>query len=1178
MRHSSKGLLIFHGNRLEDMGGLLLDHVSRNPLSAFTPDLWVVQGAGMKAWLEAQAALHPKLGILAATRIVQPAAALWDLQRLVLGQQAVPSQLPLDESQLVWRLMGWLDRLVNPNGTGTDGADPVWHPLLHHLHNAPSGQGLRRQYQLARQLADLFDAYQTHRPDWLRDWAAGLAQVRLPGGRIQALPLGQQWQARLWADLVASARAQSGLKWVSRDQVFDAFLTSLHQPRPTPADWPERLILLGVSALPVEHIQALGGLSRHMQVLVFALNPSAAYWGDARRRAHWPVQDLSAEPSAQDHPLLAAWGQQARDFLHLVDEADPHTDPRSDFFSDPLPHKDDPARRTATALRHLQSDILANRHPQVAPDEDEALRPKADDSMVFCKAHGPLREVQALHDQVLLWLSKDPSLEPRDIVVMVSDLQAYEPLVRATWGVFEASDPRHVPFQMARPHPEQSHTLDAVQAGLELLMSPMALGDVLAWLAHPSVTRRFGLSEADLGILSEWLPASGVRWGLDGEHAIHHGWPQDLSERQSHTWSHGLERLLLSQAMGDGVWQGVLAMPDVGGVAAECLNGLIRCLDTLRHHERAMREVLKPQQWVAQLNQWLSDCFKPCNESQEAALNALREALAEWGLHCEEAGGDVALPLSLVGLHWFDRVRSAQTGTRLITGGVVFTTAMPLQSVPFKRICLLGLSDGAFPRERARRDFDLMDEPGWGRQGDRARHDDDRYLLLQALLSARDGLYVSWQGFQAQDGKPMPASVLVHQWLEVLHLMTGKEWPIHTLPLQAHGQAYFESPASEQTPIWHTHAMEWQQAREQAQIQGHHQTAERTCSTVTPRQRESLSLQELLGWLRHPIDAYMRQRLGVNWQEPDPAWPDAEPFEPSALDRHQWIQHASHDQAALERLRLSGELPAGSLGELQCDELSGQAQVLSHHLQRLTHTWQAKATFLDLDFKPARDQPATRIHGRFLGIQLWDSPLGPQLTQTSASRLLDPSVIEHPHSHQGWTKAIRPRVPQLLRLACVHVLACVQGMPVHSHLVGPDAVLDWPAWAPQEAQAIVASWCQSHAQAWHSPMPVLCDLASEWLTFVHSPAQKHDEAPDLARRQVMKRLEPGSRNPSWDFKRHAVVQRHLPSPDAALAAIETWAACLYLPLIQTMNVAVHGGPRHVWIERVASDPAPGADA
>ncbi|MEY2780603.1 MAG: Exodeoxyribonuclease gamma chain, partial [Pseudomonadota bacterium] len=180
----------------------------------------------------------------------------------------------------------------------------------------------------------------------------------------------------------------------------------------------------------------------------------------------------------------------------------------------------------------------------------------------------------------------------------------------------------------------------------------------------------------------------------------------------------------------------------------------------------------------------------------------------------------------------------------------------------------------------------------------------------------------------------------------------------------------------------------------------------------------------------------------------------------------------------------------------------------------------------------------------------------------------------HPHAKQGKTKALRPRIPQLLRTAVTHVLACAQGISLHTHLVGPDAVLDWPALSTSEAQAIVASWLHSHAKAWDSPMPVLCDLASHWLTLCHSPALDPDDASELARSKVTERLQPGSRSPSWDFKRHAVVQRHLPSPEVALAAIENWAPALYLPLIRSVHVTVHGATRHCWIERAEAAPVP----
>ncbi|MGV8644043.1 hypothetical protein ACV35T_31765, partial [Pseudomonas aeruginosa] len=61
------------------------------------------------------------------------------------------------------------------------------------------------------------------------------------------------------------------------------------------------------------------------------------------------------------------------------------------------------------------------------------------------------------------------------------------------------------------------------------------------------------------------------------------------------------------------------------------------------------------------------------------------------------------------------------------------------------------------PRQQSPLDFDLMRNDY--RPGDRSRREDDRYLLLEALLSAREQLYVSWVGRSIRDNGERPPSV-----------------------------------------------------------------------------------------------------------------------------------------------------------------------------------------------------------------------------------------------------------------------------------------------------------------------------------------------------------------------------------------------------------------------------------
>lgn len=86
---------------------------------------------------------------------------------------------------------------------------------------------------------------------------------------------------------------------------------------------------------------------------------------------------------------------------------------------------------------------------------------------------------------------------------------------------------------------------------------------------------------------------------------------------------------------------------------------------------------------------------------------------------------------------------------------------MPMRSIPFKVVCLLGMNDGVYPRQLAPLGFDLMSQKP--KRGDRSRRDDDRYLFLEALISAQQKLYISYIGRSIQDNSERFPSVLVQE-------------------------------------------------------------------------------------------------------------------------------------------------------------------------------------------------------------------------------------------------------------------------------------------------------------------------------------------------------------------------------------------------------------------------------
>jgi exodeoxyribonuclease V gamma subunit len=248
---------------------------------------------------------------------------------------------------------------------------------------------------------------------------------------------------------------------------------------------------------------------------------------------------------------------------------------------------------------------------------------------------------------------------------------------------------------------------------------------------------------------------------------------------------------------------------------------------------------------------------------------------------------------------------------------------MPMRAVPFKVVCLLGMNDGDFPRRGHQSDFDLLAVAGMARPGDRSRRDDDRYLMLEALLAAREKLYLSWVGRNVRDNTEQPASVLVSQLRDYLaagwDLDIEERTTVHAL--QPFSRRYFERGGLL------TYAGEWRSAH-RSEEGGDAGESE----PLPPYELESdyrLKLGELVSFLRQPARYFFRRRLGVNFGSNEVVGEDEEPFSLDALERY-FLEDALLDDsgtpeaqnevrqvldARAGRLVREGRLPIGLVGK-----------------------------------------------------------------------------------------------------------------------------------------------------------------------------------------------------------------------------------------------------------------------
>ncbi|MFN3786158.1 MAG: exodeoxyribonuclease V subunit gamma, partial [Thiothrix sp.] len=147
-------LHLHHSNQLELLAAQFAALQRAAPLEPMQQEQVVVQNSGMGRWLSLQTAQHN--GIAANIRYLFPAELTWELLRTVLGENTVPPQDPCAPHILRWRL---LDVLLSEGD--------AWQELSPYLRN-----GAAAAWQLAGQLAKVFDQYLFFRPQWIRAWEA----------------------------------------------------------------------------------------------------------------------------------------------------------------------------------------------------------------------------------------------------------------------------------------------------------------------------------------------------------------------------------------------------------------------------------------------------------------------------------------------------------------------------------------------------------------------------------------------------------------------------------------------------------------------------------------------------------------------------------------------------------------------------------------------------------------------------------------------------------------------------------------------------------------------------------------------------------------------------------------------------------------------------------------------
>jgi len=1118
------GLAVVQSNKAEELRQVVVEHLRRYPLTPLEDETVLVQSTGTARWLQLGLALDADneeeanrgLGVCAATRFELPARFMWSAYRAVLGEERLPDESLFDAARLRWLIYRVLDNQVER---------PEFVGLRHFL---AADDDPRRKYQLAGAIADLFETYQFYRADWLGDWENGKDRLRGHDGSLVELPSEQTWQPALWRILVEMAGDAGGQH---RGRLHREFVDALEAEQGRFAGLPRRLTVFGISALPAQTLRGLAALSRHSQVLVCLLNPCRYYWGnivesrDGYRRwnaRHSLKKDMPAEALTETqadqwaNPLLASWGKQGKDFIDLLDEMD-RPENYQGWFDDRIDLFSDFASGDKNGLLHrLQQRIL-----ELEPSprlEDRKPIAREDASIRFAVAHSRQREVEILHDQLLAAFEGDESLQPRDIIVMVPDIDEYAPHIEAVFGNLAATDAnaprdkRYIPYTVGdRNDRVRSGFLRAIEDLLHLPNSRLASTTVLDLLHVPALRQRFDLAESDLELAAQWLAGAGVRWGFDAGHRAE---LLDASEAfEQNSWRFGLDRMLLGYATGrcdsfDGILPYDEVTPGTAGLAAR----IAALIDRLRDWRAVLAKSAAPEAWAARLRDLVEEFFAP--GGTEDALDRYRfdQALDALTRDTAQAGLDEPLPLEVVRDTLLAELDRETLSKRFLAGRVSFSTLMPMRALPFRMVCLLGMNDGDYPRTRKPTDFDLMDE--FRRRGDRTRRDDDRYLFLEALLSAREQLHVSWVGRSIRDNSEIPPSVLVGQLRDAIAAGwvvadaetnadngeqaedAGQQLVDHLTtehPLQPFSREYFR-PDQQRL---RTYAREWGdvwQQRESAIEAAKSTDSNRLLELESPE--GAIQLRELTEFYRQPVSVFMRRRLRVNLGKAGDIGPppEDEPFKLNALEQWQlrdellkrlMLEKNAEDidqvlEKRLSEIRLEGRLPVGEAGgKLATKALKEAREIGNRYFEECNRHGPAlnpcrvNLSF-DMDFQGVDH----------IAIQDWLSNLRGNENAVHARVELLASKIGN---------AKTPEWDKLARFWPEHLAGCALGLTLKTIIVGQNGTLGFEP----VMQETAAAWLRKLARDWliaqSRPLPVTPSASGVYLKVRASNPDKPKE-------------------------------------------------------------------------------------
>ena len=851
----------------------------------------VVQSDGMARWLTLKAASYT--GAFANFDFVSPDAFLRNFAEQYFG---ITADSVYNKKNAEWALYSQLRNAVNgPAGKYIGGSDA-------------------RAFRFGRTLADLFEQYFVYRPNMMECWQKGKAVSQ---------DQDELWQLDIFSKL-GEVTNTKGFAQVFNEKCKNAFQND---------NYPDELILFGISIMNRYQLDMFRNLSRLFPIHLFAMSPSQEFYQRSKQRGAF------LNPEENDGEFDTFFGRSCAaslDFLSF--SVDNFTD-ETDFFEEP---------EGETLLSLIQKDILH--------DAEKPENAKLDDSVTIISCRDKMREIEVLKDNLLELFNKDTALKPEDVAVMAPKINDYVPYITAVFGGVDPKERTFVPWVISdRTFSSESRIASTFLEILRLGKSDFEKSKVFSIFRAPFVCAKFNADGKRIDDIEKLVDESGVRWGLD---AVSRG--ENGGGTAQNTWDFGLSRIMMSYVMpfsenGES-FEGILPMESVSKEDLDNVSGFISFAKELFRYSSEFFSCEKSPAEFKNLLESALDFFFLCDSGDSGTREELRYIRSVIDDFAETVSGQNIEKLSFDALLQYleDELGRERSGRGFLSAKVNFCSLKPLRALPFKVIYLVGMGDGEFPRSESRFAFDLTQKKSMTEKDaplPRSVRDNDKYLFIEAIVSARQKLFISYEAKDlSEDSKKHRRAALPVQILEkYIEKKTGENAEKLEIkyPVQPFSEEYFKEGGFktfskkdfEIAKVLAAGAKDSKKAMFHVEQNASNLESERVSEQKTEAcesaETEVVDLEKLVSFCKDPMKFHLTKTLKIALPDDSKEKEDEELFDYSDDNllgyniRQAYIDMAQNDpeeflrdpyESFFRRMRGEGKMPFGVFGEAALKE------------------------------------------------------------------------------------------------------------------------------------------------------------------------------------------------------------------------------------------------------------------